>query len=107
LGVLEGRWRAVRFVPADRETAPGGEDDPFVVTIAGGRIDLAGVATAEVTALDPATDPKCLDFQVRAGAGVLKTGSSYESVYKRDGGSLVVRRGNRMRIGGRGVASSR
>ena len=30
-----------------------------------GRRDFTGVATATVVVLDPATDPKCLDFKVR------------------------------------------
>jgi uncharacterized protein (TIGR03067 family) len=89
LKALEGKWRAEKFLHSDRETVPGADGDPFVVTIAGGKIDFAGVATAEVTDLDPATDPRCLDFTARAGSGVLKAGSTYESVYKRDGDTLT------------------
>jgi uncharacterized protein (TIGR03067 family) len=89
LRALEGKWRAVRFLHSDRETVPGADGDPFVVTIAGGKIDFAGVATAEVTDLDPATDPKCLDFTARGESGVLKAGAAYESVYKRDGDTLT------------------
>ena len=89
LKALEGKWRAVKFLHADRETVPGTDDDPFVITVAGGKIDFAGVATAEVTDLDPTTDPKCLDFKARVGSGLLKAGSVYESVYKRDGETLT------------------
>lgn len=89
LKALEGKWRAEKFLHADRETIPGADGDPFVVTITGGEIDFAGVATAEVTDLDPATNPKCLDFKARSASGVLKAGAVYESVYKRDGDTLT------------------
>jgi len=89
LKALGGKWRAVKFLHADRETVPGTDDDSFVITITGGKIDLAGVATAEVIDLDPATDPKCLDFKAGMGSGVLKASAVYESVYKRDGDTLT------------------
>jgi uncharacterized protein (TIGR03067 family) len=89
LKALEGKWRAVKFLHSDRETTPGADDDPFVVTVAGGGIDFGGVATVEVADIDPTSDPTCLDLKVRSGSGVFKTGSSYESVYKRDGDTLT------------------
>jgi uncharacterized protein (TIGR03067 family) len=89
LKALEGKWRAVKFIHSDRETVPGTDDDPFVITVTGGKIDFAGVATAAVADLDPTTDPKCLDFKAGMGSGVLKAGAVYESVYKRDGDTLT------------------
>jgi uncharacterized protein (TIGR03067 family) len=89
LKALEGRWRAVKFLHADRETVPGTKDDPFVVMLKGGEIDFGGVAAAEVADLDPAADPKCLDFRVRVGSGALAKGSAYESVYRLDGDTLT------------------
>lgn len=89
LKAMEGKWRAMKFLHADRETVPGTTDDAFIVTIAGGKIDFAGVAAAAITDLDPTTDPKCLDFKVREDSGVLKENSVYESVYKRDGDKLT------------------
>jgi len=88
LKALEGKWRAVKFIHSDRETVLG-TDDPFVITVTGGKIDFAGVATAAVADLDPTTDPKCLDFKVGVASGVLKADSVYESVYKRDGDTLT------------------
>ena len=82
---LEGKWRAVKFLHSDRETTPDG----LVVEFKGDAIDFAGVATATVVVLDPATDPKCLDFEAQVGSGVFKKGSTYESVYKRDGDKLT------------------
>jgi uncharacterized protein (TIGR03067 family) len=89
LKALEGKWRVVKILHSDRETVPGTEDDPFVIAITGGKIDFAGVATAAVADLDLMTDPKCLDFKVRVGSGVLKAGAVYEAVYKRDGDTLT------------------
>jgi hypothetical protein len=63
LKALEGEWRAVKFLHSHRETTPDG----LVVEFKGDAIDFAGVATATVVVLDPATDPKCLDFKVRRG----------------------------------------
>jgi uncharacterized protein (TIGR03067 family) len=89
LKALEGKWRAVRFIHFDRETAPRTDDDPFLVTVTGGKIDFAGVAAAAVADLDPTSDPKCLDFKVGVASGILKADSMYESVYKRDGNTLT------------------
>ena len=43
LKALEGKWRAEKFLHSDRETTPGADGVPFVVTIAGGKIDFAGL----------------------------------------------------------------
>jgi uncharacterized protein (TIGR03067 family) len=89
LKALEGKWRVTKFLHADRETNPGAGEDEVTVEFKGGAIDFAGVATGVVAELDPATDPKCFDFQVSSGSGVFKTGSTYESVYKLDGDTLT------------------
>jgi uncharacterized protein (TIGR03067 family) len=89
LKALEGKWRAVKFIHSDRETVPGTDDDPFLVTVTGVKIDFAGVATAVVADLDTTADPKCIDFKVGVASGVLKADSVHESVYKRDGDTLT------------------
>jgi uncharacterized protein (TIGR03067 family) len=89
LKALEGRWRVVRFLHADRETTPGTGAEAVVVTFKGDAIDFNGSAKGAIVALDPATDPKCLDFEAQVGSGVFKKGSTYESVYKRDGDKLT------------------
>jgi uncharacterized protein (TIGR03067 family) len=86
---LEGKWRVVRVLHSDRETTPGTDDDPVVIEFKGDMINIARSATGAVVELDPATDPKCLDFKARVGSGVFKKGSTYESVYKRDGDTLT------------------
>ena len=86
---LEGKWRVAKFLHSDRETTPGEGDDAVVVEFKGNTIDFAGSATGVVVELDPATDPKCLDFKALVGSGVFKKGSTYESVYKLDGDVLT------------------
>jgi uncharacterized protein (TIGR03067 family) len=89
LKTLQGKWRVVRFLHSDRETTPGTGENEVVVEFKGETVDFDGSATAAVVALDPATDPKCLDFKARTGSGVFKKGSTYESVYKIDGDTLT------------------
>jgi uncharacterized protein (TIGR03067 family) len=86
---LQGKWRVVKFLHSDRETTPGTGDSAVIVEIKGDTIDFDGSAAAAIVELDPATDPKCLDFKARVGSGVFKKGSTYESVYKLDGDKLT------------------
>lgn len=89
LKALEGKWKAVRFLHPDRETTPGNDGDNVIVAFKGHAIDFDGVAAGEAFELDPATDPKCLDFKVLRGSGALKEGSTYESIYKLNGDRLI------------------
>jgi uncharacterized protein (TIGR03067 family) len=89
LKALDGKWRVVKFLYFDRETTPGTDDDDVIVRFKGRTIDFDGQAKGEVAELDPATDPKCLDFKVSMGSGVLAKGSTYESIYKLDDDTLT------------------
>ncbi|HJZ58586.1 MAG TPA: TIGR03067 domain-containing protein [Gemmataceae bacterium] len=89
LKALEGKWRVVKFLHSDRDTTPGTGEDEVTVEFKGNTIDFAKAATGVVAELDPATDPKCLDFKAQVGSGVFKKDSTYESVYKLDGDTLT------------------
>jgi uncharacterized protein (TIGR03067 family) len=89
LKTLEGKWRVVRFVHSDRETAPEDGDDPIIVEFRGDTIDFAGSANGMVVDLEPAANPKGLDFMTRMAAGIFKKDSTCESVYKLDGNTLT------------------
>ena len=89
LKTLEGKWRVVKFLHFDRETTPEADGYDVIVEFKGNTIDFNKSATGVVIELDPATDPKCLDFKVPVGSGVFKNGSTYESVYKLDGDTLT------------------
>ena len=68
---------------------PRHDPGEVIVEFKGDTIDFAGTAKGAVVGLDPATDPKCLDFKVPVGSGLLKKGSTYESVYRLDGDTLT------------------
>jgi uncharacterized protein (TIGR03067 family) len=88
LKTLEGKWRIVIVVHPDRE-APR-DDDGEVFEFKGNAIDFAeGSGTGQVVGLDLETDPRCLDFTMRKGFGVLREGATFESIYKLDGDTLT------------------
>jgi uncharacterized protein (TIGR03067 family) len=89
LKTLEGKWRVVRFVHCCRETAPENGDDPIVVEFMGNIIDFAGSATGVVVELEAGANPKGIDFRTRIATGLFKMDSTYESVYKLEGDSLI------------------
>ena len=55
----------------------------------GNTIDFAKSSSGVVVDLDPASNPKCLDFRPLKGFGVFKKGLIFESVYKLDGDTLT------------------
>jgi uncharacterized protein (TIGR03067 family) len=89
LKTLEGKWRFVKILHFDRESVPGTGEDTLTVEFKGKTINFDNMATGAVVALDAGTDPKCLDFTVPKGFGVLKKGAIYESIYKRNGETLT------------------
>ena len=84
---LEGEWQLVKYVGKDVEAEP---DDPeLVVVFDGAKMSVAFGSqkyTADVAALDPSTDPKCLDLTVTRPNRVLTS----EAIYKLDGDTLVI-----------------
>src|SRR5262245_19730247 len=73
---LQGQWRVVKCVHSDRETIAGEDDGAIIVEFKGNTIDFDSVASGTIAELDPATDPKCLDFKTPTGSGVFKPGST-------------------------------
>jgi uncharacterized protein (TIGR03067 family) len=88
LKALDGKWRVVKVVFSDRE-ALHEEEDGLIFSFNGRAIDFAKSGSGVVVALDPETDPKCLDFKTLKEFGVLRAGSTYESVYKLNGDTLT------------------
>jgi uncharacterized protein (TIGR03067 family) len=85
---LEGKWGVVKVVFSDREAIHDVEDR-LIFTFKSNTIDFAESGSGVIVELDPATNPKCLDFKLLKGFGVLKKDSTYESVYKIDGDTLT------------------
>src|SRR4051812_22382416 len=72
LKAVEGKWAVVKFIHPDRETTP----DDVTVEFKGRTIGFDKSAAGEVVELDPATDPRCLDFKIKTGSGALRDGSA-------------------------------
>lgn len=89
LKALERKWKVMKVLHPDHEATPAADGYEVIVTFKGSAIDFNGAGAGEVIALDPATEPKCLDFKVGKGSGVLKPGAICESVYKLDGDTLT------------------
>ena len=89
LKALEGKWSVEKVVHSDRETTPGDDDDKLIFSFKGSTIDFAEFASGVIVELDPTTEFKCLDFKMLKEFGVLKKGTTYESIYKLDGDTLT------------------
>jgi uncharacterized protein (TIGR03067 family) len=85
---LEGRWGVVKVVFFDRESIHD-PDDRLIFAFKGNTIDFAKSGAGVIVELDSGTDPKCLDFKLLKGFGVLKKDATYESAYKIDGDTLT------------------
>src|SRR5207248_10118402 len=84
----EGKWRVVKLATADKESEVKDQEAYFVfkgteVTLTAA--DKAKTETLRITALDPTTDPKCIDLlEKREG----RPDRTLEGVYKIDGDAL-------------------
>jgi uncharacterized protein (TIGR03067 family) len=88
---LEGVWKAVKLVrEGTEEESPkmGGED--VVIEFKGNALLRNGKDFLEVTAVDPSTDPKCIDFKAIVDSGPVTKGTVFESIYKLDGDTLLL-----------------
>jgi uncharacterized protein (TIGR03067 family) len=87
LAKLEGKWRVVKGANA-REEGDVPDAQAFVLTFKGAEATMALGDKAEsvlVTALDPTTDPKCIDLgEKRKG----RDPRTLEGVYRIDGDTL-------------------
>ena len=87
---LEGVWKAVKQVNNGTEEEPkmGGED--VVIEFKGRTLLLAGKEFLTVATMDPAADPKCIDFKSLVDMGPVSKGMVFEGIYKLDGDTLVL-----------------
>jgi uncharacterized protein (TIGR03067 family) len=88
LKALEGKWEVVKVIFSDRE-AIHDEENRLIFTFKGNSIDFAKSGLGIIVELDPSTDPKCLDFKLLKEFGVLRKGSTYESIYRIDSDTLT------------------
>jgi uncharacterized protein (TIGR03067 family) len=88
---LEGTWKASKLVrEGNEEESPkmGGEE--VVITFKGHMMQLNGKDFLAITALDPSTDPKCIDYKAVADSGPVTKGTVFEAIYKLNGDTLLL-----------------
>jgi uncharacterized protein (TIGR03067 family) len=85
---LEGKWRVAKVVGADGEIDT--KDRELFFTFEGNKLEMSAgdkdtKENYDITALDPATDPRCIDLsEKRAG----RPDRTVEGVFKIDGDTL-------------------
>lgn len=87
---LQGKWKAVKMITSMGEKEPDTNDAGMILEFKGRRVSAEGKEQAEVAAIDPATDPKCIDLSVLMDEGSLKKGTIFEGIYKIDGDTLIL-----------------
>ena len=87
---LEGKWKAVKAVTNGLEETPEMDGAEVVVEFKGRKAVVNGKEFMEIAALDPSTDPKCIDLKAVVEQGQIQKGTVFESIYKFDGEDLVL-----------------
>ena len=87
---FEGKWKAEKVVADGKEETPTLEGGDVFLEFKGRKVLLGDADLLEVAALDPSTDPKCIDFKAAVDLGALRKGTVYESIYKFDGDALIL-----------------
>jgi uncharacterized protein (TIGR03067 family) len=88
---LEGAWKAIKLLrEGNEEESPkmGGEE--VVITFKGRMMQMNGKDFLAITALDPSTNPKCIDYKAVVDQGPISKGTVFEAIYKLDGDTLVL-----------------
>lgn len=91
---FEGKWKVEKEITSefDRDPTDNGGAEVVLefkgrkVTITRGNIKLE----MEVTALDPSTDPKCIDLKSVGKDGPIPEGAVVEGIYKFDGDTMTL-----------------
>ena len=86
---LEGKWRLVKAADANKESDVK-ESEALDFTFKGAEMTMSfgdKSETLRVTAIDPTTNPKCIDFTEQRRD---KTERTLEGVYKLDGDTLRI-----------------
>jgi uncharacterized protein (TIGR03067 family) len=86
LKALQGKWQIQKEARFDEERDRSA-DANAVVEFKGHKLIAEGKEVGEVAALDPTTDPKCIDLKIDEGPA---KGMTVEAVYKIDGDNLTI-----------------
>jgi uncharacterized protein (TIGR03067 family) len=87
---LEGKWKAVKAVTNGMEETPEMDGNEVMVEFKGSKANVNGKEFFLIAALDPSTDPKCIDLKSAVDQGQITKGTVFESIYKLDGEELII-----------------
>jgi len=87
---LEGKWKFVKSLDANKEAEPDAKEPEVFMVFKGADVTLEfgeKKETVRVAAIDPSTDPKCIDLvEKREG----RPDRTLEGVFKIDGDKLLL-----------------
>lgn len=87
LKVLQGEWRVVQIEARGLTHKFTDADETDVLEIKGNKWIVSGQQKCEIVALDPKTDPKCLDMK---SVKEERKGRVAEYIYRIDGDTLTI-----------------
>src|SRR5262249_18674524 len=85
-----GKWKVVSLVADGGERHSESEGEASIFEVKGHKFILGEMELLGVEALDPGTNPKCVDLKGLGESGVVRKGVVYEGVYKLDGDTLTL-----------------
>jgi uncharacterized protein (TIGR03067 family) len=87
LKLLQGKWLVQRLETKDQTYQPREGDGELVLEIKGHKWIFTGQEKGEIVAIDPKTDPRCMDLKsVEKG----RAGQVEEAIYKVEGDTLTI-----------------
>jgi len=87
---LEGKWKAVKAVTNGLEETPEMDGKEVLAEFKGTKLTVNGMDFFAIVAVDPSTDPKCIDLKATIDQGQIAKGSVFEAIYKFDGEDLIM-----------------
>jgi uncharacterized protein (TIGR03067 family) len=87
---FEGKWKAVKGTTNGVEETPEIDGAEVIIEFKSGKAIVMGKEFFEFSALDPSTDPKCIDLKSLVQQGPVAKGTVYEGIYKLDGDTLTM-----------------
>lgn len=88
---FEGKWKATKVVVNENEQEnPDIDGNPVTLEFKGRKVLFGDKDLFSIPALDPGTDPKCLDLKALMDLGGVSKDTVYEAIYKFDGDTLVI-----------------
>jgi uncharacterized protein (TIGR03067 family) len=87
---LESKWKLDKIVIDGKEESPPANEAEMLLEFKGRKVLVADKELFEIPALDPSTDPKCIDLKALESMGEITKDTIYESIFKLGGDTLVM-----------------